>query len=138
MAHAAASRKDLIRFIIDEVGWELVEHVRGIRRKEIGVSVPKDLDGIFNINMRKTKGRRETYIPKGAEIEEYISLRRSLRGGSMSEALSIVLYGTVVKSNDRWRKSEKVKGGEAGLSMLVTYTQVDNVLGLRLKYLKAL
>ena len=44
------------------------------------------------------------------------------------------LDGAVVEENNSWSKGDKCNGGKVGLSMLATYTQVDNGLGLRLMY----
>ena len=76
--------------------------------------------------------------PVGVYIEEYMILRRSLRRGSTTEALKMVLVGAIVEDKNRWRKMEKGNGEEAGLSVLSTYTQLKNGLGLRLRYLEAL
>ena len=76
--------------------------------------------------------------PVGVYIEKNIILRRSLRRGSTTEALKMVLVGAIVEDKNRWRKMEKGNGKEAGLSVLATYTQLNNGLGLRLRYLEAL
>ena len=40
----------------------------------------------------------------------------------------------MAEANNFWRKRERGIGGEEGLSMIATYTQVDNALGLNLRY----
>ena len=77
-------------------------------------------------------------IPIGVEIEEYMSLRRSLSKVYTTEALNTGLDGSVVEANNHAKKRENSNGGEADLSMLATYTQVGNGLGLRLMYLEDL
>ena len=57
--------------------------------------------------------------------------------GYINNFLNIGLDGAVVGSNNHWRKREKDNGGEAGLSILATYTQVKNGLVLKLRYLEA-
>ena len=94
----------------------------------------KDIGKIFKKYLRKTQERRETYTPEGVDIEEDMSLIRSLRRGPTTEALNMGLYGTLVESNNRRIKMEKGNMGESGLSMLATYKQVYNGLGLRLRY----
>ena len=102
------------------------------------INMVKDIGKIFNRDMIKTQERRETDIPEGVEIDEDVSLRSSLSRGSTTEALNIVLGGAVVEGKNCWRKNGNSNEGKSGLSMLATYTQVDNDLVLRLTYLEAL
>ena len=44
----------------------------------------------------------------------------------------------MIEVNNRWRKRERGMGGEEGISMIDTYTQVENALGLHLRYLEIL
>ena len=47
----------------------------------------------FNMYLIKTKDGRQTDITEGVEIEEGMSMRRSLRRGNMTEAPNIVFNG---------------------------------------------
>ena len=67
-----------------------------------------------------------------------MSLRRSLRRYPITEVLNMGLDGLLLEANKRWRKRGKGNGGEAGLSMLSKYTQVENGLRLRLRYFETL
>ena len=44
------------------------------------------------------------------------------------------LDSSVIEANNFWRKIERGRGGEDGLSMIAAYTQVENALGLHLRY----
>ena len=66
-----------------------------------------------------------------------MSLRISLiRGGATIEVLYNGLDSSVIEANNIWRRIERVKGGEEGLSMIATYTEIENALGVHLRYLK--
>ena len=67
-----------------------------------------------------------------------MSLRRSLRRVSTAEVLNMGRYVSLVESSNRWRKGGKGNGRESVLSMLATYTQVDNGSRLRLRYSETL
>ena len=67
-----------------------------------------------------------------------MNMRNQLWRGSTEEVLNMGLDGAVVEDNNRWRKQGKGHGLESGLSILATYTQVENGLGLRLRYLEYL
>ena len=98
----------------------------------------KDIDKISKRDMRKTQERIETDILVVVDIEEYMNMRNQLWRGSTEEVLNMGLYGVVVEDNTRWRKRGKGYWLESGLSILATYTQVENGLGLRLRYLEYL
>ena len=55
----------------------------------------------------------------------------------MEEVLNMGLDGVAVEYKNVRRKRGKGHGAEAGLRILDTYTQVENGLGLRLRYLEA-
>ena len=80
----------------------------------------------------------ESYILGGVEVEEYMSMMWSLQKLSTAESLNTGLDGAVVVPNKIWSKIEKGGKVEVGLSMVENYTQVENGLELRLRYLKAL
>ena len=84
------------------------------------------------------QGKGWDNIPGGREEEKDMKLRRSLQRGSIKEALNYGLNEAVVETNKWLRKRQKCNGGESGLSIIYTYTQVDNGLRLKLNYLKVL
>ena len=57
-----------------------------------------------------------------------MSIMRSLRRGSTTEVLNHGLESSVIEVNNCWRKRERGMGGEEGISMIDTYTQVENDL----------
>ena len=67
-----------------------------------------------------------------------MSIMRSLRRGSTTEVLNHGLESKVIEAKNFWRKRERVRGGEEVLSMIAKYTQVENALGLHLRYLEIL
>ena len=77
----------------------------------------------------------EVLIPARLDIGMDTRLRRSLRRGSTTEVLNRVLDTSVIKSNNIWRKREGGRGGGKWLSMVMTYTQVENALGGALEIL---
>ena len=44
----------------------------------------------------------------------------------------------VIEANNLWSKKKQGRGGGEGLSIITTYTQVGNPLGLYLRYLQVL
>ena len=48
------------------------------------------------------------------------------------------LDSSVIEANNLWRKRERGRGVEEGLIMIDTYTEVENELGLYLRYLEIL
>ena len=82
----------------------------------------------------------EGLIPAGVDIGEDISLQITLSRGSTIEVLNRVFDTSLIKANNRWRNMEGGGGGEVGegLRMLVTYTQVENALGMHLRYSRIL
>ena len=75
----------------------------------------------------------EGLIPEGLYICENMSLWISLRRGSTTEVLNRGLYTLVIKANNRCRKRGGDRSGGEGLIIVVTYTQVENALGLHLR-----
>ena len=73
-------------------------------------------------------------IPAVVEIGEDMSLRISLMRGSTTEVLNRGLDTSVIDSNNIWRNRERGIGGGEGLIMIKTYTQVENDLGIHLRY----
>ena len=80
----------------------------------------------------------EGLIPVGVDIGEDMCFWRSLRRGSTIDVLNRIFDISVIKSNKRWRKREGGRGGCEGLIMVVTYNQVENALGMHLRYLQIL
>lgn len=48
------------------------------------------------------------------------------------------LEEVAIEMNNRWRKREKAKGAEPGMSMRAIYTQVENALDTYLRYSEVL
>ena len=67
-----------------------------------------------------------------------MSLRISLSRGYTAEVLNRGLDAAVIEAKNHWRKREQGIGGGEGLIMIEKYTQLDNALGLHLRYLQVL
>ena len=57
---------------------------------------------------------------------------------SSTDAFNKGLKSSVVEVNNHWRKRERGRLRGKGMSMIVTYTQVENTLGIHLCYLNVL
>ena len=68
----------------------------------------------------------------GVDLGEGIILRRPLRKGPTTEVMNMGMETLVVEANNRWRNRDKVRRGGKWLSIVATYTQVENALGLHL------
>ena len=75
-------------------------------------------------------------IPEGVNFGENMSLKRSLRRGSTLGVSNRGLCMAVIEAKNQWKRWEVGRGGVGGLSMIETYNQVENALGLHLIYLQ--
>ena len=64
-----------------------------------------------------------------------MSMRRFTQKISITEDLNAGLDWSVVEANSRWKKTNKENRVAVGLVVMATYTQVENELDLRLRYL---
>ena len=104
-------------------------------QREVGERLRiQDLDEGFQYGLREFQDVGEGLIPAGVEIKKEISLRRSMRRGSTTEVLNRVLDTLVIYANNRWRNIDGGRGGFRGLRMVETYIQVENALGIHLRY----
>ena len=72
-------------------------------------------------------------FPEKASLEDY-NLRRSLRRGSTTQATNNKVPQATIDLVNRWRKKERAKGANPGLSMQQTYTQVRSAVEATLEY----
>ena len=75
-------------------------------------------------------------IQEGVDIVKNMSFWRLLSRGYTKEVLNRGLYTSLIQANYGCRKTDRGRGGGKWLSMVMTYTQVDNNLGIHLRYLK--
>ena len=92
-----------------------------------------DYNPLFRDYMERTKTRFSERFSKGVDIREY-SLRRSPRRGATTHAANNKVDETTTELVSRWRKREKAKGAEPGLSMRQVYTQVSSALEAQVRY----
>ena len=90
-------------------------------------------DGDFRDLLSKLRLRSPHLFAEGVNIEDY-SLRRSLRRGSTTEAQNNKVPSTTIDLINRWRRREKAKGAEPGLSMCQVYTETASALTTILAY----
>ena len=68
------------------------------------------------------------------DVGKIMILRRSLRRDSTMEVLNRGMDTAVIDVNIQWRKREIRRFRGKRLSLIVTYTQVYNTLGVHLRY----
>ena len=85
-------------------GW-VFRHREGDRMKI------SDMDKAFQQGLSRVQLEEVGMIPEGVELEEYMSLRISLRIGSTKTILNNLLVSSVIEANNRWSKIER---GEIG------------------------
>ena len=106
----------------------LLQNIEGGRVKISGI------DGDFQQALHKLQIEEVVLIPEVVDVVEEMRLRISFRGFTTMELLNNGLNSSVVEAKNHWRKIERGRGLEESLSMIVTYSQVENALGLHLRY----
>ena len=92
-----------------------------------------DYDPLFREYLSRLQKRKPKLFCKDVVINEY-SLRRSLRRGATTEAENNGVDLVTIELINRWRRKEKARGAEAGLSMRQTYTQVSRAVVAALRF----
>lgn len=98
----------------------------------------RDYDDDFRGLVKDTCLAQPGTLPPSVDVDEDISLWRSLRRGSTTEVGNRSLAPECIDMNNRWRKRERAKGVAPTLSMRETYTQLQQALPQRLKYSQCL
>ena len=93
-----------------------------------------DYDHLFVSYCLKLSELEPDIFPDRTDITRDLSLWRSGRRGSSTEALNQELGEVYIKLNNRWRSRERAKGSEPGQDMLATYAQIEHCLMGLLKY----
>ena len=110
-----------------ETGW-LFTTIKNRRGKV------EDYDHLFVAYCLKLNKLKPDIFPNRTDITRDLSLWRSGRRGSNTEATNYELGEVYIKLNNRWRSRERAKGAEPGLDMAATYAQIDHCLKGLLKY----
>ena len=76
---------------------------------------------------------RPGLFPKGVDVHDF-SLRRSPCRGSTTSATNNKVHPLALELMNRWRKRERARGAEPGLSMRQVYTQVRDTIDATLEY----
>ena len=92
------------------------------------------LEEVFHEALMELQAREVGLIPDVFEVGENMILRILLSRGSTNEVFNRGLDTSVIEAKNRWRNRDRGRRGREGLSMIVTYTQVGNTLGIHLIY----
>ena len=93
-----------------------------------------DCDHVFVSYCLKLNELKPDIFPDRTDITRDLSMWRSGRRGSNTEAINYDLGEVYIKLNNRWRSRERAKGTEPGLDMVATYAQIEHCLMGLLKY----
>ncbi len=92
-----------------------------------------DYDPLFRDYLTRLQQEKPALFLSSVLIEDY-SLRRSLRRGATTESQNNKVDSIAIELINRWRKKERAKGCEAGLSMRQVYTQVSRAVTATLRF----
>jgi hypothetical protein len=77
-------------------------------------------------------------IPAEVNVTEEFRLSRSFRRGSDSRAIEENLPEPTINLNNHWRKVEAAKGKQPTFAMIKHYADIQLVLGMFLRYSRAM
>ena len=98
-----------------------------------------DYDPDFKDALVRLKASRPNLFPASLDPQRDMSLRRSGRRGSNTEATNVNLEDKYIKLVNRWRKFESRRGKvQPSQEMQAVYTQVINALRALCRYSKVL
>lgn len=93
-----------------------------------------DLDILFHGVLAKVQERWPRVLPPTTKIQDEISVRRSLRRGSTTEASNRKIPREVVEANQRWGKHQRSRGILPSMSMMERYTDARANVGYLVQY----
>ena len=88
--------------------------------------------------LSRIQSKQPHLIAEAIVIEEKYNIHRSFRRGATTQARERKVPEPVIDTNNRWRKVENKSGSLPNLPMAELYTQVQQALGTRLWFSKAL
>ena len=92
-----------------------------------------DYDPLFKDYVERAMKSRSKLFSSMVAVKDF-SLRRSLRRGATAESENNKVDTVAIELINRWRKKEKARGAEAGLSMRQVYTQVSRAVVATLRF----
>ena len=81
-----------------------------------------DMDFYFHSVLKEVQQRHPSIILESVNVEEDLSVSRSLRQGATEEARNVGISGNVINMNNKWRSILQVNGMNPGMSMIERYT----------------
>jgi hypothetical protein len=100
-----------------------------IRRAQIS-----DLDPMFHTVLKRVQLLWPSVIPDSVDIENDMSVFRSIRRGSTSQAQNVQLPREVIEANNRWKKALKARGLTPGMSMMERYSEARASVPTLIRY----
>jgi hypothetical protein len=93
-----------------------------------------DLDLLFYDVLGKVQDRWPRVLPPSTKIQDEISVRRSLRRGSTTEASNRRIPREVIEANQRWGKHQRSRGVLPSMGMMERYTDARANVGYLVQY----
>ena len=95
-------------------------------------------DPEFVERLKEVQDARPDLFPKGVNISDAYSIRRSLRRGSTSEAQNRMIPVEIVETNNRWRRVERAGHRAPSLPIRKHYMQIQLMLPTLIRYSRML
>ena len=93
---------------------------------------------ILHQYLSRIQSQQPNLIAEALVIEDKYNIHRSFRRGATTQARERKVPEPVIDTNNRWRKVENKSGSLPNLPMAELYTEVQQALGTRLRFSKAL
>lgn len=100
-----------------------------VRRSSVG-----DLDVLYHGLMQRVQERWPRVLGPEVKIQDEMSVRRSLRRGSTTEASNQGIPKEVIEANQRWGKHQRSRGVLPSMSMMERYSDARANVGYLIKY----
>jgi hypothetical protein len=100
-----------------------------VKRSSVG-----DLDVLFHGVLTRVQERWPRVLPPMVKIQDEVSVRRSLRRGSTTEASNRGIPKEVVEANQRWSKHQHSRGVLPAMGMMERYSDARANVGYLVKY----
>ena len=100
-----------------------------VRRSSVG-----DLDILFHGLMQRVQERWPQVLKPSVQVPDEMSVRRSLRRGSTTEASNRGIPKEVIEANQRWGKHQRSRGVLPNMSMMERYSDARANVGYLIRY----
>jgi hypothetical protein len=100
-----------------------------VRRCSVG-----DLDVLFHGVLQRVQERWPQILDPKVKIQDEMSVRRSLRRGSTTEASNKQIPREVIEANQRWGKHQRSHGVLPGMSMMERYSDARANVAYLIRY----